>query len=64
MLWKPYNLLLKECHGDKMKDPVCKMEVDEKSQFKSSYMGKTYAFCSVNCKQNFDKEPKKYARDE
>ncbi|MDE1860213.1 MAG: YHS domain-containing protein [Candidatus Micrarchaeota archaeon] len=45
-----------------MKDPVCKMEVDEKSQFRSSYKGKTYVFCSVNCKQNFDKKPESYAK--
>ncbi len=45
-----------------MKDPVCGMEVRENLGFKSSYKGKTYAFCSANCKQNFDKKPESYAK--
>ncbi len=45
-----------------MKDPVCGMEVGESSKFKSSYKGKRYAFCSANCKQNFDKKPDGYAK--
>ncbi len=43
------------------KDPVCGMEVDEKSKFKSEYMGKTYYFCSQLDKASFDKNPIKYA---
>ena len=44
------------------KDPVCGMEVDEKTATnKSEYMGKTYYFCSPGCKNTFDKEPGKYA---
>jgi len=43
-------------------DPVCKMKVDEKkAKFKSEYQGKTYYFCSAQCKTDFDKNPKKYA---
>jgi YHS domain-containing protein len=43
------------------KDPVCGMEVDEKTAAgKSEYQGKTYYFCSPGCKQAFDKEPEKY----
>ena len=38
------------------------MEVGESSKFKSSYQGKRYAFCSANCKQNFDKKPDGYAK--
>ena len=45
-----------------MRDPVCGMEVEEGSKFRSSYKGKTYYFCSASCKQNFDREPEKYAR--
>lgn len=42
-------------------DPVCKMEVDEKTaQFKTEYKGKTYYFCAPGCKMNFQKEPEKY----
>jgi YHS domain-containing protein len=43
------------------KDPVCGMEVDEKTAAgKSEYQGKTYYFCAPGCKQAFDKEPEKY----
>ena len=45
-----------------MKDPVCKMDVEENSRFRSNYKGKTYVFCSANCKQNFDKKPDSYAK--
>ena len=40
------------------KDPVCKMDVDEKTaKFKSDYKGKTYYFCNSGCKSTFDKNP-------
>ncbi len=43
------------------KDPVCGMDVDEKSAAgKSEYKGQTYYFCSPGCKQSFDKEPERY----
>ena len=43
------------------KDPVCGMEVDEKTAAgKSEYKGKTYYFCAPGCKQAFDKDPEKY----
>ncbi|MBS7621152.1 YHS domain-containing protein [Candidatus Bathyarchaeota archaeon] len=45
-----------------VKDPVCGMDVDEKTaKFKSEYMGKTYYFCCPMCKSTFDKNPAKYA---
>ena len=44
------------------KDPVCGMDVDEKTaKNKSVYKGQTYYFCSPGCKASFDKEPGKYA---
>jgi len=44
-----------------VKDPVCGMNVDEKSaRFKSEHMGKTYYFCSQMCKTAFDRNPMKY----
>ena len=44
------------------KDPVCKMNVDEKtSKYKSEYKGNTYYFCMPSCKAPFDKNPAKYA---
>ncbi len=43
-------------------DPVCKMKIDEnKAAGSSDYKGQTYYFCSLSCKQKFDKEPEKYA---
>lgn len=43
------------------KDPVCGMDVDEKTAAsKSEYQGQTYYFCSAGCKRAFDKEPQKY----
>jgi membrane fusion protein, copper/silver efflux system len=48
------------------KDPVCGMDVDEKRAAaagrKSEYQGKTYYFCSDECKKSFDKDPRKYVR--
>ncbi len=42
-------------------DPVCGMEVDEKTAtWKSEYKGKTYYFCAPGCKASFDKDPEKY----
>jgi YHS domain-containing protein len=43
------------------KDPVCGMNVDEKTAtIKSEYNGQTYYFCSPGCKRDFDKDPEKY----
>jgi YHS domain-containing protein len=47
------------------KDPVCGMEVDEKTaNWKSEYKGKTYYFCAPGCKADFDKDPEKYLSQE
>ena len=47
--------------AEKVKDPVCGMEVDkDKTVATSEHMGKTYYFCSAACKESFDKEPTKY----
>jgi Cu+-exporting ATPase len=43
------------------KDPVCGMEVTyESAQARSEYNGKTYYFCSLGCKEDFDRDPEKY----
>jgi len=45
------------------KDPVCNMNVDEgRAKYKSTYAGTTYYFCSVACKESFDKNPGKYLK--
>lgn len=42
-------------------DPVCGMEVDEKStKDKSIHEGKTYVFCSKYCKDEFDYDSDDY----
>ena len=42
-------------------DPVCHMEVEEKSAAATSeYKGETYYFCAVGCKRAFDQDPEKY----
>lgn len=44
------------------KDPVCGMDVKpEQAAGTSEHEGKTYSFCSTECKQKFDKNPKQYA---
>jgi len=45
----------------KVIDPVCKMEIEStKAAARSDHAGKTYYFCSVPCKRQFDKDPHKY----
>lgn len=47
-----------------VKDPVCGMEVDEaKAELKLEFKGRTYYFCSDNCKSTFEKEPEKYLKE-
>jgi Cu+-exporting ATPase len=46
-------------------DPVCGMSVDENSApAKADSQGKTYYFCSTDCKTKFQQEPQKYARQQ
>jgi YHS domain-containing protein len=41
-------------------DPICKMNVDEKTaKWTSDYQGKKYYFCAPGCKRTFDKDPAK-----
>jgi len=45
-------------------DPVCGMEVDEKTaKFKTEYKRTTYYFCAQKCKEMFEKEPEKYLKE-
>lgn len=47
-----------------VKDPVCGMNVDEKTaNFKSEYMGKTYYFCNESCKVVFDKNTQRFTNE-
>lgn len=45
-------------------DPVCGMEVNPSSAAASSECGgQTFYFCSVECKQKFDRNPQQYMDD-
>jgi YHS domain-containing protein len=43
-------------------DPVCGMQVDPATSPKSTYKGKSYYFCSLSDKQEFDKAPTTYIK--
>jgi Cu+-exporting ATPase len=48
-----------------VKDPVCDMECEEEEAVATSvYKGKTYYFCATGCKNEFDQNPEKYAKEE
>lgn len=48
-----------------LRDPVCGMEVTyESAQARSEYNGETYYFCSLDCKETFDRDPEKYVTHE
>jgi YHS domain-containing protein len=50
---------------EKLKDPVCGMELTyENAQARSEYNGQTYYFDSLDCKEQFDKNPEKYVTRE
>jgi YHS domain-containing protein len=43
-------------------DPVCGMEINEQnSAISATYSGKTFHFCSEECKQQFQQNPEQYA---
>ncbi len=47
--------------AENLKDPVCGKELTyETAQARSQYGDQTYYFCSLDCKEEFDKEPEKY----
>jgi len=54
-----------QAQPEKVKDVVCGMTIDpaKAKGGKSDYKGKTYYFCSDDCKKKFDKEPAKYVPD-
>lgn len=48
-----------------LRDPVCGMEVTyETARARSEYDGQTYYFCSIDCKEAFDREPEIYIKKE
>ncbi len=55
-------IINKDKGGDIMaQDPVCKMNIEESEAAATSiYKEITYYFCSIHCKEDFEKEPEKY----
>ena len=46
--------------SQKVKDLVCGMDIDAKtSAAEATYKGKTYEFCSISEKEQFEKDPAK-----
>jgi Cu+-exporting ATPase len=46
-------------------DPVCNMTVEEDDAVATAeYKGKTFYFCSVGCKNDFEADPEAYLRQE
>jgi len=49
----------------RVKDPICGMDVDiakaKAAGLTATYQGKQYYFCSLECRQQFAKDPKRYA---
>lgn len=44
-----------------VRDPVCKMHIDEKrTVLISEYQGRPYFFCAPDCKRAFDKDPERF----
>jgi YHS domain-containing protein len=44
-------------------DPVCGMKIDENTApAKAEYQGRTFYFCSEECKAAFQQQPARYAR--
>jgi YHS domain-containing protein len=48
----------------KVVDPVCGMTIEDKDAVSTSTLeGKTYSFCSLSCKEKFEKNPRAYTGD-
>jgi Cu+-exporting ATPase len=44
-------------------DPVCGMQIDSsQAEAQSQYQGQVYYFCSTECKQKFDADPKQFVK--
>jgi YHS domain-containing protein len=46
--------------AERVRDPVCGMMVEPPAAGSSTYLGTTYYFCAVSCKQSFDAAPERY----
>jgi YHS domain-containing protein len=48
--------------AEKVKDPVCNMNVDKNPKLSAKYKGKTYYFCMKADVESFKKDPEKYLK--
>ncbi|HID72420.1 TPA: YHS domain-containing protein, partial [Candidatus Micrarchaeota archaeon] len=44
-------------------DPVCGMEVNERSQYATHFEGVEYHFCSKHCQEKFAADPPSYLNE-
>ena len=51
-----------KAEGTAFTDPVCGMKVFSKDGIHADYKGTEYRFCSEQCKEKFEKEPKEYIK--
>jgi YHS domain-containing protein len=52
----------KKAEAKEAQDPVCGMMVEKATAPKSEFKGKTYYFCSIDEKKEFDKAPSTYIK--
>lgn len=46
----------------RVRDPVCGMEIEEEDAVATvEHKGRTYHFCSEDCKETFEEDPDDYA---
>jgi Cu+-exporting ATPase len=46
-----------------VRDPVCGMEVNpQNAAATTAFQGQTFYFCRVECQQQFDQSPERYAK--
>ena len=55
-----HHMEIENTENETAKDPVCGMEVKGDS-IVSNHLGKTFHFCSEQCRKVFDLNPNKYA---
>lgn len=54
---------IKNVHVVNAEDPICHMKTAEFLKDTVVYKNKTYGFCSAYCKDEFQKNPEKYAQE-
>jgi YHS domain-containing protein len=47
-----------------VRDPVCGIEVNPREGYSTKFEGQVYNFCSVSCKEKFEKNPIEYTKIE